>query len=78
MSEMERGLDRTPLGANSEATDSEQKVFGYGTGGVPWYLLLLYLGFLVFFTMYVLDFQLPDFLNQGPGQGGEPMVRSIQ
>lgn len=78
MSEMERGLDRTPLGPNHEATDSEQKVFGYGTGGVPWYLLLLYLGFLVFFTMYVLDFQLPDFLNQGPGQGGEPMVRSIQ
>jgi hypothetical protein len=78
MSEMERGLDRTPLGPNSEATDSEQKVFGYGTGGVPWYLLLLYLSFLVFFTMYVLDFQLPDFLNQGPGQGGEPMVRSIQ
>ena len=78
MSDIDRILDKRPLGASGEETDSEQKVFAYDSGGVPWYLLLLYLGFLVFFTMYVLDFQLPDFLNQGPGQGGEPTVRSIQ
>ncbi len=41
---------------------------GYGHGGVPWYLLLFYLSFLVFFTWYTLEYQLPDFLNQGPGQ----------
>jgi hypothetical protein len=78
MGEFDKILDKRPLGASAEETDSEQKVFAFDSGGVPWYLLLLYLGFLVFFTMYVLDFQLPDFLNQGPGQGGEPTVRSIQ
>ena len=71
-------LDKQPLGSSAEATDSGQKVFAYDTGGVPWYLLLLYLAFLVFFTFYVLEFQLPDFLNQGPGQGGEPDVYSVQ
>ena len=71
-------LDRQPLGDTPEATDSEQKVFLYDTGGVPWYLLLLYLSFLVFFTFYVLEFQLPDFLQQGPGTGGEPDVMSTQ
>jgi hypothetical protein len=47
--------------------DSEQKKFGFGPGGVPWYLLLFYLAFLVFFTWYVLEFQLSDYLEQGPG-----------
>jgi hypothetical protein len=51
-----------------EATDATPAEFGYGKGGVPWYLLLLYLGFLTFFTWYTLEYQLPDFLNQGPGQ----------
>jgi hypothetical protein len=60
-----------------EKTDAEQKVFGFGTGGVPWYLLLFYLGFLVFFTWYVLEYQLPDFLNQGPTRGGESPVVNI-
>ncbi len=78
MHEFEKVLDKRPLGATGEETDSEQKVFAFDTGGVPWYLLLIYVGYLVFFAMYVLDFQLPDFLNQGPGQGGEPTVRSIQ
>jgi len=65
-----------PRGA-PEKTDAEQKVFGFGTGGVPWYLLLFYLGFLVFFTWYVLEYQLPNFLEQGPGTGGESPVVNI-
>jgi hypothetical protein len=40
----------------------------YGHGGVPWYLLLGYLAFLVFFTWYVLEYQLPDYLERGPGR----------
>ena len=39
---------------------------GYGVGGVPWYLLLFYLAFLVFFCWYVLEYQLPDYLEKGP------------
>jgi len=78
MSTTNDGLDHDPLGESREATDAKQKVFGYGVGGVPWYLLLMYLAFLIFFTFYTLEFQLPDFLNQGPGQGGEPDVISIQ
>jgi hypothetical protein len=71
-------LDPQPLRDSAEATDSEQKVFGFGTGGVPWYLLLFYLSFLTFFVWYVLEFQLPDYLYQGPGQGGEPGMTSTQ
>lgn len=71
-------LDRDPLGKSAEDTDSRQKIFQYDIGGVPWYLLLLYLSFLVFFTFYVLEYQLPDYLNQGPGTGGEPDVISTQ
>jgi hypothetical protein len=71
-------LDRDPLGTSAEETDSRQKIFQYDIGGVPWYLLLLYLSFLVFFTFYVLEYQLPDYLNQGPGTGGEPDVISTQ
>lgn len=51
-------------------SDDTQQEFGYGDGGVPWYLLLYYLGFLVFFTWYVLEYQLPQFLDEGPGQPG--------
>ncbi len=50
-----------------EPTDAQSIHPGYGDGGVPWFLLLLYLSFLVFFTWYVLELQLPDFLEQGPG-----------
>lgn len=61
-----------------EPTDQQEARFGYGPGGVPWYLLALYLGFLVFFTWYTLEFQLPDFLDQGPGQDGKPAVQSSE
>ncbi|MFT7487425.1 MAG: hypothetical protein ACI9F9_003286, partial [Candidatus Paceibacteria bacterium] len=69
---------RTPLGNTLEETDSQQKVFDYDNGGVPWYLLLFYLSYLVLLTFYALEYQLPDFLEQGPGAGGEPDVISIQ
>lgn len=48
--------------------DSDREPFdpGYDKGGVPWFLLLLYLCFLTFFTWYVLEYQLPDFLREGP------------
>lgn len=62
---MERDL-QGPQGATVEQTDSTRQTFNYGTGGVPWYLLLVYLSFLVFFTWYTLEFQLPDFLDDGP------------
>ena len=51
--------------------DAAQLEPGFGHGGVPWYLLLLYLGFLTFFTWYTLTYQLPDFLDDGPGQSEE-------
>lgn len=49
-----------------EPSDAVQHKFDFGDGGVPWYLLLVYLAFLVFFTWYVLEYQLPDFMKQGP------------
>ena len=51
--------------------DSEQQEYSYGHGGVPVLLLLFYLSFLVFFAWYTLEYQLPDFLKQGPGQTAE-------
>jgi hypothetical protein len=50
----------------SEKLDRDAFKPGYGTGGVPWYLMVGYLSFLVFFTWYVLEHQLPDYLDQGP------------
>ena len=46
--------------------DAERFHPGYGHGGVPWALLALYLAFLVFFSWYCLEFQLPDYLQKGP------------
>lgn len=51
-----------------EKSDAERHTFEYGHGGVPWPLLFLYLGFLTFFTWYVLEYQLPNYLEQGPGR----------
>ncbi len=50
--------------------DAQQALVPYGKGGVPWYLMLFYLGFLAFFVWYTLEYQLPDFLEQGPVQPG--------
>ena len=58
-------------GGTTEPGDANAFEPGYGKGGVPWFLLLLYLSFLTFFTWYTLEFQLPDFLKQGPGQTAE-------
>ncbi len=49
-----------------EPRDDEQQLFSFGKGGVPLPLLLFYLGFLVFFVWYALEFQLPEFLKHGP------------
>ncbi len=49
--------------SGTEASDAKQFEPGYGKGGVPWYLLAFYLAFLVFFTWYVLEYQLPDYLE---------------
>jgi len=54
-----------------EPNDAEAFEPGFGKGGVPWALLLFYLSFLTFFTWYTLEYQLPDFLDQGPGQAEE-------
>jgi hypothetical protein len=56
--EIERG--------DAEPSDATSIDYGFDDGGVPWYLLLFYLSFLVFFTWYVLEYQLPEFLGQGP------------
>ncbi len=48
--------------------DRDQFHPGYGHGGVPWYLLIGYLAFLIFFTWYSLEYQLPDYLEKGPVQ----------
>lgn len=58
----------SPVGPGPELADSKPLATRYGVGGVPWYLVLKYLGFLTFFTWYVLEYQLPDYLEQGPGQ----------
>lgn len=50
--------------------DTRQAVVPYGKGGVPWVLMLFYLGFLAFFVWYTLEYQLPDFLEQGPVRPG--------
>jgi len=47
--------------------DTTQAELGFGKGGVPWLLLLFYLSFLTFFVWYVLEYQLPDYLEQGSG-----------
>ncbi len=49
-----------------EVTDSKRHEFGFGEGGVPWFLLLGYLSFLGFFTWYVVTFQLADFAKHSP------------
>jgi len=61
-------IDSVPA---TEPTDAEKYEPGFGKGGVPWLLLLFYLSYLTFFTWYVLEYQLPDFLQQGPGQTTE-------
>lgn len=61
----------TPLssvGPGPEFADSKPFAPRYGSGGVPWFLVLKYLGFLTFFTWYVLEYQVPDYLEQGPGR----------
>lgn len=51
---------------SQKTPDSEQVDPGFGHGGVPWYLMLMYVAFLVFFTWYSLEYQLPDYLQKGP------------
>lgn len=47
-------------------TDAHPADLGFGKGGVPWPLMVLYLSFLTFFVWYVLEYQLPAFLDQSP------------
>jgi hypothetical protein len=54
----------------ARADDSRPFHPGYGHGGVPWYLLVFYLAFLVFFVWCVVEYQLPDYLEKGPIQPG--------
>lgn len=50
-----------------EPDDAAAADLGFGKGGVPIALLLFYLSFLGFFTWYTLEYQLPAFLDEGPG-----------
>ena len=54
-----------------EASDNEAFSPGFGKGGVPWYLLVFYVAFLVFFTWYTTEFQLPGLVQDGPAQNAE-------
>jgi hypothetical protein len=49
-----------------EQSDRETAQLGFGKGGVPWALMLFYLAFLAFFAWYALEYQLPDFMEEGP------------
>jgi hypothetical protein len=60
------------LRAAHEPGDELPAELHYDKGGVPWYLLVYYLAFLTFFTWYVLEYQLPEFLEEGPG--GQALV----
>ncbi len=64
---------RDPGAASPEPADSRPAVFGYGPGGVPWYLLLLYIGFLVFFAWYVLDFQVTSYFENPTGNAPQEL-----
>lgn len=66
------------MNAPQEPSDAQPARFAYGHGGIPWPLLLLYLAFLVFFTWYALEYQLPDYLDQGPGQRAAPALESSE
>ena len=50
--------------------DTQAAELGFGKGGVPWFLMVFYLAFLTFFVWYTLEYQLPDFLKQGPVKPG--------
>lgn len=63
--------DSPPEPTAIEPGDTRPFEPGYGHGGIPWYLVIGYVAFLVFFTWYVLEYQLPDFLKQGPGRAVE-------
>ena len=53
-----------PSGGDFEVTrDENAQELPYGHGGVPWLLVLLYIGFLTFFTWYTLEHQLTDYLE---------------
>lgn len=71
-------MTRQNVPADTEAEDAVPLATSFGKGGVPWYLLLFYLSFLVFFTWYVLEYQLPDYLEQGPGQGSAQGAADIR
>lgn len=66
------------MNAPHEPVDAQQARFAYGHGGIPWPLLLLYLAFLVFFTWYTLEYQLPDYLDQGPGRRDAGVSESVK
>ena len=57
--------DSQPIGPH-EKSDETAADLGFGKGGIPWYLMIFYISFLVFFAWYVLEYQLPDYLDQGP------------
>lgn len=57
--------------STAEPTDTTRFEPGFGKGGVPWYLLLLYLAFLVFFTWYALEYQLADYVEKQAESHGE-------
>lgn len=43
--------------------DFEEQAFDYDHGGVPWYLVILYISYLVFILLYTLDWMIPAIGN---------------
>lgn len=66
----------TPPISPHEESDEVPAELGFGKGGIPWYLMLFYIAFLAFFAWYVLEYQLPDYLEQGPIKPATPAIDS--
>ena len=66
-------MSNTPA---TEPTDAQQADLGFGNGGVPWYLTIFYLSFVVFFVWYVLEYQLTDYLAQSEKAAEPPAVEA--
>ena len=55
-----------------EAPEDEVR-FDFDRGGVPGYLVLIYIAFLTFCAIYILDNMVPSWLDDNPKEGPAPL-----
>lgn len=67
-------MSRSPVGrgpstppAGDPQDDGARFDPGFGPGKVPALVALLWIAFFAFFAWYAITYQLPDFLEHGPG-----------